>query len=198
MIRAGTKSEIFLPSGEWLILDIGFANTSRSCGLLVNQEEPVNLQFNEAKDKICRFISNSTNPVNLVIEAPLSVAFDSKGNPKGRKVEKQRSKTRYWYVSPGCTVMVAALYLVKAITEAPSNVEIRLYEGFVSFKESGEESDHSRDVELLREVVKNPSHYPKSIIEPEALKMDDSDTLQSAFRVAGLDVGIPPLIMRNG
>ena len=198
MIRAGVKSEISLSTGEWLILDIGFANKSDSCGLLINRESPVSLQFNEAKERICRFISNSTTPVNLVIEAPLSVAFDSKGNPKGRAVEKQGSKTRYWYSGLGCSVMVAALYLVKTITEISANTEVRLFEGFVSFKESGKKSIHSRDVELLREVIENPNQYSEAIIEPEALKMTSSDTLKSAFLVAGIDAGIPPLIMRNG
>lgn len=145
MIRAGAKSEIALSSGEWLILDIGFAKTGRrTCGLLVNRESPVEIDFNETTERLCHFIANSTKPVNLVIEAPLSVAFDSKGNPTGHAVEKQGSKTRYWYTGLGCAVMVAALYLVRRIiTEAPSNVEIRLFEGFVSFKEKGTESNHS-------------------------------------------------------
>jgi len=198
MIRAGIKSEISLSTGEWIILDIGFANRSASCGLLMNRESPVDLQFNEAKKRILRFISNSTKPVNLVIEAPLSVAFDLKGNPKGRSVEKQGSKTRYWYSGLGCSVMVAALYLVKAITEIATNAEVRLFEGFVSFKESGKKSIHSRDVELLREVIENPNQYSQAIIEPEALKMTSSDTLQNAFLVVGIDAGIPPLIIRNG
>ena len=198
MIRAGTKSEIVLSSGEWLILDTGFAKTGRrTCGLLVNRESPVEIDFNEATERLCHFIANSTKPVNLVIEAPLSVAFDSKGNPTGRAVEKQGSETRYWYTGPGCAVMIAALYLVRAITETTSNVEIRLFEGFVSFKEKGTESNHSMDVKRLREVIVNPNRYPESIIESEALKMNDSDRLQSAFLVAGIDVGIPPLIMRN-
>ena len=197
MIRAGVKSEISLSTGEWLILDIGFANKSNSCGLLINRKSTVDLQFNEAKEKICRFISNSMKLVNLVIEAPLSVTFDSKGNPKGRAIEKQGSKTRYWYTGPGCSVMVAAMYLVKAITETPANVEVRLFEGFVSFKESGKKSNHSRDVELLWEVIENPSQYPEAIIEPESLKMASSDTLKSAFLIAGIDAGIPPIIMRT-
>jgi hypothetical protein len=198
MIRAGVKTEISVSTGEWLILDIGFANKADSCGLLINHETPVNLQFNAAKERICRFISNSTKPVNLVIEAPLSVAFDLKGNPKGRAVEKQGSKTRYWYSGPGCCVMVAALYLVRAISEISTNAEVRLFEGFVSFKERGKKSTHSRDVKLLREVIENPNQYSEAIIDPEALKMTSSDTLKSAFLVAGIDAGIPPLIMRTG
>jgi hypothetical protein len=198
MIRAGTKSEISPTSGKWLILDIGFASKSASCGLLVNREPPVELRFNEAVEAICSFIAESIEPVNLLIEAPLSVAFNNKGNPTGRAVEKQEGKTRYWYVGLGCTVMIAALYLVRAITETPSNVEIRLFEGFVSFKPTGKKSNHTRDVMLLREVIEDPEAYSDAIIGPEALKMTESDTLKSAFLVAGVDAGIPPVIIRNG
>ena len=198
MIRAGSTTEISSSSGEWLILDIGFANNAASSGLLINKEPPVELRCNEAVEKICRFISKSEEPVNLVIEAPLSVAFDVNGNPKGRSVEKQGTKTRYWYVGLGCTVMVASLYLMRAITEATPKVEVRLFEGFVSFKEADKKSNHSRDVELLREIVENPTQYSGAIIEPETLKMAESDVLKSAFLVAGIYAGIPPIIMRNG
>jgi len=94
--------------------------------------------------------------------------------------------------------MVAAMYLVKAIAELDSGIEVRLFEGFVSFKEKGAKSNHSRDVRLLREVIENPQQYSESIIEPDALKMDTSDILKSAFLIAGIDAGIPVIIMRNG
>jgi hypothetical protein len=48
MIRAGATSEINTESGEWLILDIGFANKSKSCGLLINERGPEEMQFSEA------------------------------------------------------------------------------------------------------------------------------------------------------
>src|SRR5690554_5953149 len=151
MIRAGTISEILPSSGDWLILDIGFANKSASCGLLINKEKPVELRFNEAVEKICAFITDSTRPVNIVIEAPLSVAFDRHGNPTGRAVEKQGSK-----------------------------------------------SNHARDVELLREVVDDCSAYPGAVVGAEALRMTETDTLKSAFLVAGIDTGVAPIIIRNG
>jgi hypothetical protein len=198
MIRAGIRDEIILSSGNWLILDIGFANKSPSCGLKVNCEMPVELKFNAAVERICNFTSKSKDHINLLIEAPLSVAFDKNGNPTGRAVEKQAKKTRYWYFGPGCTVMVAALYLVRAIIETPSTAEIRLFEGFVSFKAPGSKSDNIRDINLLRQVIENPSAYSDAIIGPEFLKMTESDTLQSAFLVAGIDAGVPPIIMRNG
>ena len=94
--------------------------------------------------------------------------------------------------------MVASLYLMRAIVNVNPRVEVRLFEGFVSFKETGKKSNHSRDVELLREVVENPTQHPGAIIAPEALKMNESDKLESAFWVAGIDTGIPPIIMRSG
>jgi len=135
-------------------------------------------------------------PINLVIETPLSVSFDSNGNPKGRKIEKQNNKTRYWYVSLGTTVMVAAMYLLRAIVDLQPTTEVRLFEGFVSFKDRNKSSNHSRDVLALRDVVINGDR--DAIIAPEALKIDDSDLLQSAFLVAGVDLGIPPVLMKNG
>jgi len=197
MIRAGKKTEIS-SAEDWLILDIGFANKATSCGLIINEEAPVALQFNDAKERMCRFISSNNAPVNLIIESPLSVAFDIKGNPKGRSIEKRGQKTRYWYAGLGCTVMVAALYLIKAISETPKNIEVILFEGFVSFKDTAEKSDHLSDVSLLREVVKNPKQFYDKIYEAEALKIDSSDILKSAFHVAGIDAGIPPVIVRNG
>lgn len=198
IIRAGKVSEIIPSSGDWLILDVGFANKQSSCGLLVNDTAPVELRFNEAMERVCTFISKNPNPVNLVVEAPLSVAFDKAGNPTGRKIEKQGVKTRYWYVGLGCTVMVAALYLVKAISEIQASTEVRLFEGFVSFKAKGVRSNHSRDVELLREVVMDQTKFPGAVVPPDALRMSESDVLQSAFLVAGIDIGVPPIIMRNG
>ena len=36
-------------------------------------------------EKICHSVRDSRQPVNLVIEAPLSVTFNEQGNPKGRR-----------------------------------------------------------------------------------------------------------------
>lgn len=198
MIRAGEVSEISPSSGDWLILDIGFANKSKSCGLLINKERPIEIRFDEAKREVCDLIAKCQRPMNLIIEAPLSVAFDRHGNPTGRAIEKQGSKTRYWYVGPGCAVMVAALYLIKDISEVVGNTEVRLFEGFVSFKKKNDKSNNLRDVMFLKEVAENCSAYPDAIIEAEALRLAGSDTLQSAFLVAGIDTGVPPVIMRNG
>jgi hypothetical protein len=192
-IRAGTLDDLNTNTGEWLVLDIGFANKASSCGLLINGELAKNIRFNDAIENICSFIYDSGQPVNLVIEAPLSVAFDRLGNPVGRRIEKQGSKTRYWYVGLGCSVMVAAMYLVRAISELKTITEVRLFEGFVSFKDKGVRSNHIRDVELIWNVIKNKSSLGE-IFSHEDLCINQSDRLQSAFLVSGLDLGIPPVI----
>lgn len=196
MIRAGTIDELTTKTGHWLILDIGFANKSKSCGLMINENAPLELQFTDAVSEIITFINQHESPINLIVEAPLSVSFDSKGNPKGRKIERQGSKTRYWYVGLGSVVMVAAMYLLKAIVKGSADKEIRLFEGFVSFKDKNVKSNHSLDVALLREVVDAPEKFKYNIIDPADLRMDETDSLQSAFSVAGLDTGIPPVIIR--
>jgi hypothetical protein len=134
------------------------------------------------------------SPLNLVIEAPLSVCFSAAGNPKGRSIEKEGSKTRYWYNGLGCTVMVAAMYLIRDIRMAHGAFPVRLFEGFVSYKDHTIPSDHKRDVLLLREIVQDPAKFSGAIFSPEKLKQKSTDELFSAFCVAGLDCGVPAVI----
>lgn len=192
MIFAGKIEDISWTSGAWIFLDVGFSNKRRSCGLLFHDMEPKAFQFNTACVLIVERIADTTEPVNLTIEAPLSVAFDRSGNPCGRSIEKQGAKTRYWYNGLGCGVMVAAMYIVRAIHDACPRQEIRLFEGFVSYKDPDVRSEHLHDALLMRQVVKE--QHPASIIAPNKLKTETSDQLKSAFWVAGLNCGVPPII----
>lgn len=90
------------------------------------------------------------------------------------------------------------MYLVTAVLKAEPKIEIRLFEGFVSFKKDGGKRSHCDDVVLLKEVVNNPDRHSNSIVAGKSLKADPTDTLNSAFLVAGVDLGIPPVIMGNG
>jgi hypothetical protein len=194
-ITVGQISDICWNTGFWIFLDIGFSSRVKSCGLLLHASEPKELLFSDAVNAIIE-ITMKHELVNLLIEAPLSVAFDSSGNPKGRAIEKEGSKTRYWYIGPGCAVMVATFYLLRALMDTTSHSEVRLFEGFVSYKKKGSKSNHSRDVQLLREVVQSPKKYRECIYPPKALLMNQEDHLVSSFKVGGMDFGIPPLIMR--
>lgn len=101
-IRAGRADEVNANSGEWAFVDLGFAQSNKSCGLLwgTQCEYPVgctNLTFAQLTDELKGKV-NSGGPLNLLLEAPLSVAFSEDGNPSGRTIEKRGLQSRYWFV----------------------------------------------------------------------------------------------------
>lgn len=193
-IIAGQPNDIHWESGFWVFLDIGFSNQAKSCGLLMHDSQPTMHRYSDAVSEIIEVVKIHDR-INLVIEAPLSVSFDKLGNPTGRKIEKDKNGTRYWYMGPGNAVMVAAFYLLYDLVNSKLKSDIRLFEGFVSYKDKNSKSDHARDVLLLREVIKTPEKYSQCIYSPESLLMNREDKLSSAFN---MDFGIPLVIKRDG
>jgi hypothetical protein len=51
---------------------------------------------------------------------------------------------------------------------------------------------------ILRKIIDSPNLRQSNIFEENALKFDDTDQLQSALLVTGIDTGIPPVIMNIG
>jgi hypothetical protein len=47
MIHAGKIEELKSDSGEWIFVDIGFAQRSRSCGFLLGNGNPVEMTFSD-------------------------------------------------------------------------------------------------------------------------------------------------------
>ena len=197
MIYAGTRQHLNVESGSWIITDIGFSNRKHTCGLSFDLADPVCVNFSDLKSSVTEHIRRAQSTCNLLIEAPLSVAFDRHQNPIGRSIEKEGSKTRYWYVGLGCAVMTAALYLVRAIHDAKLANDVRLFEGFVTYKSKDEDSNHDADVRLLREVVYDPKKYSNCIFDENSLKMTKDSRVVNAFEVAGLSTGVPLLIKRT-
>ena len=120
MIEAGTREQIDWGGGNWVFLDIGFSANRPSSGLAIRDAPPMRTQFADAKRRIVEHITRANSATSFVIEAPLSVCFNKNGNPTGRKIEKEtiegKTKTRYWHAGLGCSVMVAAMYLIRAIS----------------------------------------------------------------------------------
>jgi len=192
-ILAGTLEHLEHAGSSWAILDIGFASKKKSCGLLLpNMDKPDYFTYAAVRDCLVRSVREFKKPINLVIEAPLSVAFSSEGNPTGRKIEKPEDETRYWYVGPGCSTMVAALYLVRDIAATRAATQIRLFEAFVTFKPRS--SDHCADVEAIQGVVRNPTRHTGCIILPKDLKANPTDKIMSAGCLCGIDFGVPMVI----
>jgi hypothetical protein len=82
--------------------------------------------------------------------------------------------------------------------------EIRLFEAFVSFKtkddKSKKQKSHLKDVESLGDLIQDPEKLKRCIhnpADPALPGINSSYRVESAFKVAGLDFGVPPVIMPN-
>ena len=196
-VRAGTQGDIRRESGDWVFIDVGFSQAGRTSGLLVNGGEPKELTFAHLRSELVATLIKLPGITNLVFEAPLSAAFTKVGNPTGRSIERNGIQHRYWYEGAGCQVTLSAAYLLRAVIELPEAPEIRLFEGFASFKERGKKSSHAGDTKAIRSVAWNEPGASGRIVEPAKLCVQETDRLESAFRVFGFDCGIPAVIMAD-
>jgi len=191
-LRAGSESELRIDSGDWAFVDIGFSSTSKSCGFLQKEGSAEVLTFGDLKSKLIGLAEIGGPPLNIVIEAPLSISFNKKGNPAGRSFEKSEKGSRYWYTNGGCVVMVSAGYLLRALLETVPAREIRLFEAFVSFKPKDKKSSHLEDVLAMREAVKK-SKEPGIVVNHYEIAQKNH-VVQSAFVAWGFDLGVPPVL----
>jgi len=202
IIRAGTMAELQSHSGDWLFVDIGFAGKRKTSGYLFIQGLTDHQEFlaeavtyGELTDRTISLVQEATEtPLHLVIEAPLSAAFAPNGNPLGRVGEKRGNTTRYWYVGPGCSVLVASLYLLKAIVDTKPRREVRVFEGLVSFKDQGVASCHKTDVEALKEVVWSQGQTGGKLYEPAALECVGEPKIESTLALLDCDPTPPPIV----
>ena len=203
-IRAGTIDEFNPKLGDWLFVDVGFSSTRKSCGVLKNSERPWTETFGGLVDFVIQEFGIPGPPLNLVLEAPLSATFNKGGNPTARCPDKNRQ----WYLQPATTVMVATIRLLRRMNDFAIQREVRLFEGFASFKSSSTkwpyEKDygfsktawpHIADVLRLRCAAWHPTQ--KYVVNPRKLKINKTyDTLHSILEFAGMESrGIPPVLM---
>ena len=195
MIVPGTREAASRDSGEWVFVDIGFSQKSKTCGIAIGDSKPHVILYGDLGCRIADELKKGSSPLNLLIEAPLSVAFNANGCPTGRKIEKRGGDTRYWYVGAGAATLLATTYLLRRLYYDMHSVrEVRLFEGFASFKSKESHSSHAADVSKLRSVIWG-GRDNGTIVGPEGLKMSGDDILQSAFAVSGMDFGVPAVVM---
>lgn len=199
-IRAGSDGEINKDSGEWIIVDLGFSNKQRSCGIWTEADEPKAVEFGDlVKRVIAKAQKDDSRPLNLLLEAPLSVAFKKNGNPTRRRCDAKNGKSREWYVNAGATTLIAADHLLRNLIDCQIQREVRLFEGFVSFKDPKNQAKtagarrqgHICDVLQLKGVVWDRNKA--CIFAPEKLAHHKEDRIQSAFAFLCKDL-VPPVI----
>ena len=188
-IRAGCYEELVKPSGEWLFIDIGFSSRKESCGFLkaLLPEDngcPGELRFDQLVNRVIEVAkAPCSSPLNMMIEAPLSVAFNHAGNPAHRSADLREGKgPQGWWYNAGAITMIAAGRLLRKISECEAEREVRLFEGFLSSEKS-----HAKVVRKLRRAV-----LASKGSKPQDLKRCGSDCLESAF--SDIYCGIPPIV----
>ena len=206
-ITAGHVDNINQDSGQWLIVDIGFSKTENSCGVWNDAwpvKEPKAVTFAALVELAKKEIQKDVKePLNLLIEAPLSVAFREDGNPTRRICDSQNDKYRDWYVNAGAATLIAASWLLWELQGCQGQRDVRLFEGFASFKpKTGKskskvqkEEAHKEDVRKLKEAVWTDTKAGVRIFGPEELRPKDS-YIRSAFYFLDKNV-VPPVIRIN-
>ena len=175
-----------------MILDIGFSKNP-SCGLILGSSDPRCVNFSDACRSSVEWIQRQDSPINLMIEAPLSMAFDQRGNPIPRRVEKFGSQTRPWYSGPGATVLIATLHLIVHLREYCPEASIKLFEGFVSFKPPEAKSDHIWDAVRLSDSIRSGPNEMVEFWGQEDLEAQGT-VLSSVFIPCGFDPGVPAIV----
>ncbi len=142
-IDAGTRNEINLYTGEWMIIDIGLSETDDTTGIWRSPHFLYTVTYGELLPEVIkRAADGGSGQLNLAIEAPLSAAFASSGNPRPRPCDfwrRRRTNTpirRSWNENAGAATLVMAQFLLQSLNESDERRRnIRLFEGHVSFKD---------------------------------------------------------------
>ena len=199
-IIAGSCSDINKDSGQWLIVDIGFSSTKYSCGVWDGTGEPSVVTFDGLVNLAIQEVQKcDRTPLNLLIEAPLSVAFQQNRNPTRRLCDIDGDKYRDWYVNAGATTLIAAGYLLRELVGCQRKRDVRLFEGFVSFKDSSDSpsseaeqiASHEEDVLKLKNAVWTKENA--DIFDPGELQQNTHHRIESAFPFLDKRL-IPPVI----
>ncbi len=213
MIRAGSIEELRSASKEddWFFIDLGFSSSKDSNGVVPvsGDGERVHelhgpLPYGELLKRLQLVLERARSPLNLVLEAPLSMAFDKDGDPMARSMEKGGKGHRYWYTGPGIPMMTAADRLIRKLREKEEGRrEIRLFEGFVPFKkelsgkgdkEAMNERTHQDDAGLLKSYIMDQGIDAASPSKP-IIDSNEKGFLEPLPAIGPKDTAIPPIVL---
>jgi hypothetical protein len=135
-----------------IAVDLGFSARNRTTGVawsLPSQSDRKKHCFGEAVNVVAEQCC-SFSEVALVLEAPLSAAFDIYGNPRSRGKFEREPQSRWWSVGPGAATALSALFFLRQLHRKlkTANVTIHLVEGFVS---GNDVWDHDEVAAALRD-----------------------------------------------
>lgn len=146
------RSAVALRKRPIVAVDLGFSGKRRTTGvawILATESDAKKHQFGEAANTVAQKCRSLVD-VTLILEAPLSAAFDNLGNPRPRGDFECEPRTRWWSVGPGAATALSALFFLQQLHRELKNasVTIHLVEGFVSGDAS---DDHAKVAAALRD-----------------------------------------------
>lgn len=146
------RSGLALRKRPLVAVDLGFSGKKRTTGMawaLPSESDAKKHQFGETVKAVAEK-SRLLAEITLILEAPLSAAFDDLGNPRPRGDFEREPRARWWSVGPGAATALSALFFLRQLhcELETANVTIHLVEGFVSGVDSG---DHATVAIALRD-----------------------------------------------
>ena len=200
-IVAGEQGQIRSDSGDWLIVDIGMRMNRSTCGVWYSPGTLDKITFGALKELVIRKAKCCDKPpLNLLIEAPLSGAWQLNGNPGRRECDAWGEKHSDWHHGPGATTLLAAQFLLRELYECQTRQrEVRLFEGHVSFKsaedkrleEKDETDSDKRDALALKKAVWHETR--REIFEPDQLVEGSDLKIEAPFPFFDKNL-VPPVI----
>ena len=205
-IIAGKEDQINRKCGDWLIIDIGMSSTRKTCGVWCDPDTFKSMHFQELRDFLT-YTAKIANrgPLNLTIEAPLSVAFRPNGNPWYRRCDKYKPnpkknhESKHWNQNGGRATILAAQFLLRELHESKTRRRnIRLFEGHIAFKRyinykpfEIQKNPHLKDVLVLKNAIFNENE--RDIFILTNLRDNRSPIFESPFPFFPKTL-IPPVI----
>lgn len=194
-IQPGTRAYALArsPNQTIIAVDIGFASAAKSTGIAIRADSvttTTRVTFGQVPDLVAMHLKEGD--LCLILEAPLTIAFNREGNPTGRSIEKRQGQTRYWYSGLGASVLLAAVFLLERIRDiyTPLQRTIYLYEGFVTFK--SERTQHQADaLQLLTTLA---GEQPGTILDAQEVMTRETASFRSPIQFVSLR-GLPAIVI---
>lgn len=146
-----------------LAIDLGFSATKETCGAAVwptDQDFQTPMNYSRFLESTCRWIGKNDPAVVIILEAPLSGAFDPDGNPIPRgdferfHSETKRSSPRHWNIMAGASMALAAIHFCHALSfRIKQEITINVVEGFAS-RYTDDQSSKPGHMDVARALLK--------------------------------------------
>lgn len=158
-----------------LAIDLGFSATKATCGAAAwpaDQTFQAPMNYSRFLESTCRWIVKNDPAVVLILEAPLSGAFDPDGNPIPRgdferfHSETNRSSPRHWNIMAGASMALAAIHFCHALSlRIKQEITVHVVEGFAS-RYTDDQSNKPGHMDVAR-VLLNCWRDGKELLIPQ-------------------------------